>query len=81
MNKLLLLLLPLLSLGSLDASAQSVRENLDKLAKDPKTAENAAKADVYIHKKNRTISDSTQQAAQKQPATTRKKKTKNCHKS
>lgn len=30
------------------AKAQSIEKNVEKLAKDPKTAENAAKADVYI---------------------------------
>lgn len=81
MNKALLLILPLLSLGSLNASAQKVQDKLDKVIKDPKTAENAAKADVYIHKKNRTIMDSAQQTPQKTSATTRKNKAKRCNKS
>jgi Fic family protein len=44
---------------SLNASSQTIRDNIDKLAKDKATQEErAAKADVYIMKK--TISDSTQ---------------------
>ena len=30
------------------SNAQTIREKIDKQAKDPKTKENAAKADVYI---------------------------------
>ena len=30
--------------------AQSIHQNLEQLAKDPKTKENAAKADVYLHR-------------------------------
>lgn len=81
MKKAILFILPLLSLGSLDASAQKIQDKIDKAARDPKTAENAAKADVYIHKKNRSIMDSTQQAAQKTSAVTKKKKSKRCSKS
>lgn len=80
MNKLLLLLLPLLSLGSRSASAQTTRDKIDQAAKDPKRAENAAKADVYIHKKNRTLIDSAQQTPQQAAATTKKKKSKKCSK-
>lgn len=81
MNKALLFILPLLSMGSLDLSAQQVQNKVEQAAKDPKRAENAAKADVYIHKKNRTIMDTTQQAPQKASATTKKKKSKRCNKS
>ena len=35
--------------------AQTVNENINKRAKDPQTAENAAKADVYIIRNKRTI--------------------------
>ncbi|HWJ02260.1 MAG TPA: hypothetical protein VNU93_01195 [Verrucomicrobiae bacterium] len=62
-------------------SAQQIQNKIDQAVKDPKRAENAAKADVYIHKKNRTIMDTTQQAVQKTPATTKKKKSKRCNKS
>ena len=40
---------------SITASSQTIKENIDKLAKDKETKERAAKADVLIHKK--TISD------------------------
>jgi hypothetical protein len=47
------------------ASAQKTRaEHIDQLAKDPKTAENAAKADVYIDHRKKVIMDTTE----KQPA-------------
>jgi hypothetical protein len=81
MKKAILFLLPLLSLGSFNASAQKAEDRLDKVARDPKTAENAAKADVYIHKKNRSIMDSTQATPQKSSAVTKKTKSKRCHKS
>lgn len=80
MNKILLLLLPLLSLGYMDASAQTTRDKIDQAAKDPKRTENAARADVYIHKKNRQISDSAQQTPPQAAATTKKKKSKKCSK-
>lgn len=80
MKKAILFILPLLSLGSLNASAQKTEDKLDKVARDPKRAENAAKADVYIHKKNRSLMDSTQAIPQKSSATTKKKKSKRCPK-
>ena len=45
-------LLSALTLLSVTSFSQTVKENIDKQMKDPKTAENAAKADVYIQKKN-----------------------------
>lgn len=79
MNKTILLLLTVFTLGTLNASAQKIQEQVDKAAKDPKRTENAAKADVYIHKKR--IADSIQPSVQPSPATTNKKKSKKCHKS
>ena len=55
--------------------SQTVKENIDKQMKDPKTAENAAKADVYIQKKNDSIS--TQKT--NQPVLSGKKKKKKIH--
>ncbi len=46
------------TLFSLSASSQ-VRKHLDQLAKDPKTKENAAKADVYIVKNDSIFNPST----------------------
>ena len=42
---------------SISASSQTIKENIDKLAKDKETKDRAAKADVLIHKK--IISDSS----------------------
>lgn len=42
---------------SVSASSQTIKENIDKLAKDKETKERAAKADVIIHKK--TIADTS----------------------
>jgi len=52
--------------------AQTIKENLEKRAKDPATAENAAKADVYILR-NKISNDSTS-ARKLQPVMTDKKK-------
>lgn len=79
MNKAILLFMTLFSLGSLDTSAQTIQEQIDKAARDPKRTENAARADVSIHKKR--VTDSVQTPAQQLPATTKKKKSKRCHKS
>lgn len=79
MNKAILLIITLFSLGSLDSSAQTIQEQIDKAARDPKRTENTAKADVSIHKKR--ITDSVQTPAQQSPATIKKKKNKRCHKS
>lgn len=56
---------------STSGSAQTINENIDKRIKDPKTAENAAKADVYIIRKNSTV-DSVQKN-NASPQTERKK--------
>lgn len=44
---------------SISASSQTIRENIDKLAKDKETKDRAAKADVLIHKKNISVPSST----------------------
>ena len=36
---------------TITASSQTIKENIDKLAKDKETKERGAKADVLIHKK------------------------------
>lgn len=63
-----------MSIGSI---AQSVQEKIEKQSKDPKTAENAAKADVFISK-NKSIFDSTTNATgtKSSKASTGKKKKK-----
>lgn len=56
MKKQLLFLTTIIMISSI-AFAQDVRKKIDAQAKDPKTKENAAKADVFVQKK--TIMDST----------------------
>jgi hypothetical protein len=65
----------------LSSEAQSVQEKIDKQAKDPKTAENAAKADVYVSK-NRAIFDSTSSVASSATSEVKKerKKKRSCGK-
>ncbi len=59
----------------MSSMAQTIRDNLDRLAKDPNTKEMAAKADVYIINK-KIIHDSTQQAAQAGSSVKKKKQRK-----
>ena len=58
MKKKILTLLVVGILVSISASSQTIKDNIDKLAKDKSTKDRAAKADVLIQKK--TIYDSTQ---------------------
>lgn len=44
---------------SMISFSQTIKENIEKVSKDPKTAENAAKADVYITGKRKIISNTT----------------------
>ena len=63
--------------------SQTIKENIQKQAKDPKTAENAAKADVIIINK-KTVTDSTavkQQAATSNQTKSTAKRKKKCRKS
>lgn len=46
------------SIFTISASSQTIKDNIDKLAKDKSTKERSAKADVLIQKK--AISDSTE---------------------
>ena len=45
-RKIFIMALAALLMAGSAAEAQSIERNIEKLAKDPKTAENAAKADV-----------------------------------
>jgi hypothetical protein len=56
MNRLSLICIPAV-LFSCSLQAQTTDAHIKKLAKDPKTSENAAKADVYIVKKEAKIYD------------------------
>jgi tryptophanyl-tRNA synthetase len=58
MKKKILSLLFAATMITLSASSQTIKDNIDKLAKDKNTKERAAKADVFIQKKN--ILDSTE---------------------
>ena len=58
MKKKIFTLLVVGILVSISASSQTIKDNIDKAAKDRSNADRAAKADVLIHKK--TIHDSTQ---------------------
>lgn len=81
MSKKIVTLLFLLTFISMTSFGQSVREQIDKAAKDPKTAENAAKADVWLHRYN-IGADSIQTAKTAQPLSTiNKQKKKRCKKS
>lgn len=75
MKKVFVLLLTILSLGSYSALGQETQKKLEKLAKDPKTTENAAKADVYTIDKTK-ISDSARHTSQPVITTPKKKKSK-----
>lgn len=65
---------------SMMSFAQETKQQIEKLSKDPKTAENAAKADVYVLKNKRVIGDSTKPQACKSNLP-RKKKSRSNHKS
>ena len=69
-------LLSALILLSVTSFSQTVKENIDKQMKDPKTAENAAKADVYIQKKN---ADSISMQKTNQPILSGKKNKRKKH--
>jgi len=58
MKKKIISLLAIAIMVSYSVTSQTVKDNVDKLAKDKNTAERAAKADVLMHKK--IIFDSTQ---------------------
>ena len=58
MKKKIFTLLVVGILVSISASSQTIKDNIDKLAKDKETKERSAKADVLIQKK--TIFDTTQ---------------------
>ena len=77
-RKIFIMALAALLMAGSAAEAQSIERNIEKLAKDPKTAENAAKADVYIlgHK----ISNDSSEQQKSELATKAKKKNRKCKK-
>jgi hypothetical protein len=76
MNKNLLMLTIIMGLSA-NTFSQSVKQNIDKAAKNPATKENAAKADVYLHKK-KLISDSTLEEKKQPVSAADKKRKKKC---
>ncbi len=71
-----IILLSAFAMLSVTSFSQTVKENIDKQMKDPMTAENAAKADVYIQKRN---ADSISMTQVNQPALSKKKNKKKKH--
>lgn len=65
-------ILILATLFYMTISAQDTKQTIDKLSKDPKTADHAAKADVYIVEHKKVISDTNSKATPK--AIVRKKR-------
>ncbi len=63
------------SFVSLYSFSQTVSENIEKAAKDPKTKENAAKADVYVADK-KIISNNNRHPKDQALVTSKKKKEK-----
>lgn len=55
--KNILLVMIFAGLASIASKAQTVKGNIEKLSRDPKTTENAAKADVKIHDKTINASE------------------------
>jgi hypothetical protein len=57
--------------------SQTTKDNIEKLSKDPRTAERAAKADVYQLKNKKVISDTaTQKVCDPKPSKRRKSRRK-----
>jgi hypothetical protein len=79
--KKLILLVVATGIISFNSFSQTVQQKIDKKVKDPKTAENAARADVFISK-NKSIFDSTTTAKAKtnNTASVKKKRNKTCNK-
>ncbi len=59
---------------SLFSLAQDVKHNIDKAAKNPQTKENAAKADVRLHPKEKIMDSAVASKSQNAPALGKKKK-------
>jgi len=63
---------------SMVSFSQTTKENIERLARDPKTTENAAKADVYIVANKKIIGDDSSKKRSNRPSSlkTVRKKTK-----
>ncbi len=68
----------LISMSGLNVFSQTIKENIDKAAKDKSNADRAAKADVLIHKKiittDTTVTKITPVKVVTKPVAKRKKK-------
>lgn len=56
--------------------SQTIKENIKTQSKDPKTAENAAKADVYILENKKKVTDTAPASANTDRNTKHKRKKK-----
>ena len=67
---------------SMISFSQTIKENIEKQSKDPKTVENAAKADVYIVSDKKKISNTpSEESATNQNRTAKNsRKKKSCRK-
>ncbi len=68
-----------LAIMALQVHSQSIKENIESQHKDPSRIENAAKADVYLHKKKIT-SDSNYVKSNSPTVATKQKRKKICKK-
>ena len=78
MNKKVFLMALATSL-SVVCSAQTVKENVDKAARQPARNENAAKADVRLHDKKVITDTSSLKPDQQVQSNNKKKKKKSCN--
>jgi hypothetical protein len=80
MNKKIFLPAVFVTALSTTAFSQTIKDNIDKAAKNPLTKENAAKADVRLHNKTTIIDSSSLKSPSQTSAIDQKKKKKNCKK-
>jgi hypothetical protein len=80
MNKKIFLLTTFLTALSMTSFSQTIKDNIDKAAKNPSTKENAAKADVHLHNKTTIIDSSFLKNFSQTSVLDKKKKKKNCKK-
>jgi hypothetical protein len=73
------ILMIVFAIASITTFSQTVQEKLDKQHNDPKTRENAARADVYVSK-NKSIFDSTTIKANENTKVVKAAKKKKCRK-
>ncbi len=74
-----IIFLSILFFNTMASFGQTVKEQVEKAAKDPKTQEHAAKADVYLHRHN-IGADSLKGIPPQSATSANKKKKKSCYK-